>query len=145
MGNKAFVYRATHESGAEIIGTAIELAKVIGVTSVTVSKVALEGRKVKGYIVKKIEDEEQAERVSKIDQSSWREWDRVTKPFKEASIDVRRRNLKRIYDTNKEFKDYCDRYVRNKNITLDEVLGYENTKLVADMYREKEEAEKNDA
>ena len=39
-----------------------------------------------------------------------------------------------LYKTNKDFKDYVDRYMRNKDVTLEEVLSLKQTQLVADMY-----------
>lgn len=30
--------------------------------------------------------------------------------------------MKKLYQTNKDFKDYVDSYMRNKNVTLEEVL-----------------------
>lgn len=43
--------------------------------------------------------------------------------------------MKNLYQTNKDFKDYVDRYMQNKDVSLEEVLGYKQTQLVGDMYR----------
>ncbi len=51
--------------------------------------------------------------------------------------------MKKLYQTNKDFKDYVDRYMRNKNVTLEEVLSYKQTQLVGEMYREQAEEMKN--
>lgn len=42
--------------------------------------------------------------------------------------------MKEIYETNKDFKDYVDNYMKNKSVTLEEVLGYKITQIVAEMY-----------
>lgn len=39
----------------------------------------------------------------------------------------------------KELKDYIDRYRRNKDVTVEEVLGYAQTREVAEHYREEEQ------
>lgn len=44
--------------------------------------------------------------------------------------------MEKLYKTNKDFRDYVDRYRRNKNVTLEEVLSYKQTQLVGEMYRE---------
>lgn len=41
-----------------------------------------------------------------------------------------------LYQTNKDLQDYVDRYRRNKDVTVEEVLGYKQTQLVGEMYRE---------
>lgn len=41
-----------------------------------------------------------------------------------------------LYQTNKDFKNYVNNYMRNKDVTMEEVLGYEQTRLVGEMYRE---------
>ena len=51
--------------------------------------------------------------------------------------------MKKLYQTNKDFKDYVDSYMRNKNVTLEEVLSYKQTQLVGEMYKEQEEEMKN--
>lgn len=51
--------------------------------------------------------------------------------------------MKDLYNNNKPFKDYVDRYMRNKDVTLEEVLSYEQTRLMAEHYRELEEEQKN--
>ena len=51
--------------------------------------------------------------------------------------------MKDLYNNNKDFKDYVDRYRRNKNVTLEEVLYYKQTQLVGEMYKEQEEEMKN--
>ena len=52
-------------------------------------------------------------------------------------------NLKEMYETNADFRGYVDRYRRNKNVTLEEVLYYKQTQLVGEMYKEQEEEMKN--
>ena len=47
--------------------------------------------------------------------------------------------MKKLYQTNKDFKDYVDRYMRNRDVTLEEVLSYKQTQLVGEMYKEQEE------
>lgn len=47
--------------------------------------------------------------------------------------------MDKLYQTNKDFKDYVDRVMRNKDVSLEEVLSYKQTKLVGDMYREEAE------
>ena len=47
--------------------------------------------------------------------------------------------MEKLYQTNKDFRDYVDRYMSNKNVTLEEVLSYKQTQYVAAQYREKEE------
>lgn len=39
-----------------------------------------------------------------------------------------------LYNTNKDFKDYVDKYMRNKNVTLSQVLSLKITQMVADTY-----------
>ena len=39
----------------------------------------------------------------------------------------------------KELQDYVDRYRRNKDVTVEEVLSYKQTQLVAEQYREVEQ------
>ena len=51
--------------------------------------------------------------------------------------------MKKLYQMNKDFKNYVDRYMRNKNVTLEEVLSYKQTQLVGEMYKEQEEEMKN--
>ena len=43
--------------------------------------------------------------------------------------------MKNLYQINKDFKDYVDRYMQNKDVSLEEVLSYKQTQLVGDMYR----------
>ena len=47
--------------------------------------------------------------------------------------------MKELYQTNKDFKEYVDRYMKYKDVSLEEVLSYENTRLVGEMYREEAE------
>ena len=47
--------------------------------------------------------------------------------------------MKNLYQTNKDFKEYVDRYMKYKDVSLEEVLSYENTRLVGEMYREEAE------
>jgi hypothetical protein len=42
--------------------------------------------------------------------------------------------MEELYKTNKDFRKYVDRYMRNKDVTLEEVLSYAVTRLVAHMY-----------
>lgn len=51
--------------------------------------------------------------------------------------------MKKLYQTNKDFKDYVDRHMRNKDVTLEEVLSYKQTQFVGEMYKEQEEEMKN--
>ena len=51
--------------------------------------------------------------------------------------------MKKLYQTNKDFNDYVDRYMRNRDVTLEEVLSYKQTQLVGEMYKEQEEEMKN--
>ena len=41
---------------------------------------------------------------------------------------------KELNNTNKDFKDYGDNYMRNKNVTLEYVLSLKITQMVADTY-----------
>ena len=41
--------------------------------------------------------------------------------------------MKELYQTNKDFRNYVDRYMRNKNVTLEEVLSLKQTQLVGEM------------
>lgn len=41
----------------------------------------------------------------------------------------------------KELQDYIDRYRRNKDVTVEEVLGYAQTREVAEYYREESKDE----
>ena len=47
--------------------------------------------------------------------------------------------MRDFYNTNKDFREYVDRYRRNKDVTVEEVLSYKQTQLVAEQYREMEE------
>jgi hypothetical protein len=50
--------------------------------------------------------------------------------------------MKKLYETNKDFRDYVDRYMRNKDVCLEEVLGYKLTQIVGEKYgKDAEEAE----
>ena len=51
--------------------------------------------------------------------------------------------MKKLYQTNKDFNDYVDRYMRNRDVTLEEVLSYKQTQLVGEMYKEQAEEMKN--
>lgn len=51
--------------------------------------------------------------------------------------------MKKLYQTNKDFKDYVDRYMRNRDVALEEVLSYKQTQLVGEMYKEQAEEMKN--
>ena len=47
---------------------------------------------------------------------------------------------KELYNTNKDFKEYVDNYMRNKDVTLEQVLSLKITQMVADTYeRQKNE------
>lgn len=48
--------------------------------------------------------------------------------------------LIKLYETNEDFKGYVNRVMRNKDVSLEEVLSYKQTQLVGEMYQE--EAEK---
>lgn len=48
-------------------------------------------------------------------------------------------SLKKLYETNPDFKAYVDRLMRNKDVTLEEVLEWETTRLVGEMYSSNEE------
>ena len=45
-----------------------------------------------------------------------------------------------LYQTNKDFRRYVDQYMRNKNVTLSEVLNLNITRMVGDMYMAELEA-----
>ena len=47
--------------------------------------------------------------------------------------------MEKLYQTNKDFRDYVDRYMSNKDVTLEEVLSYKQTQYVAEQYREVEQ------
>lgn len=51
--------------------------------------------------------------------------------------------MENLYQTNKDFKDYVDSYMRNNDVSLEEVLSYKQTQLVGEMYRENAEEMKN--
>lgn len=40
-----------------------------------------------------------------------------------------------LYQTNQDFKEYVDRYMDNKNVTLEEVLKQKQIQLVGEVYR----------
>ena len=44
--------------------------------------------------------------------------------------------MKELYEKNKDFRDYVDRVVKNKNVSLKEVLSYKQTRLVGEYYKE---------
>jgi len=84
--NTAPIYRAVNTETGEILeGTAKELAEIIGVTNITISKVALEGRRSKGFKVDKISEPKCDRNDNKFCKDILAEWEAVTKPFKEAS------------------------------------------------------------
>jgi hypothetical protein len=84
--NTAPIYRAVNTETGEILeGTAKELAEIIGVTNITISKVALEGRRAKGFKVDKISEMKGDRSDNKFSKDIIAEWEAVTKPFKEAS------------------------------------------------------------
>lgn len=58
--------------------------------------------------------------------------------FKEKSMS----KYEELYNTNKDFKDYVDSYMRNKNVSLSEVLSLKITQNVGDMYRTEETRER---
>lgn len=47
--------------------------------------------------------------------------------------------MEKLYQTNKDFRDYVDRYMSNKDVTLEEVLSYKQTQYVAAKYIEVEQ------
>lgn len=49
--------------------------------------------------------------------------------------------MENLYQTNKDLRDYVDRYRRNKDVTVEEVLSYKQTQLVAEYYREENKDE----
>ena len=49
--------------------------------------------------------------------------------------------MENLYQTNKDVRDYVDRYRRNKDVTVEEVLSYKQTQLVAERYREENKDE----
>ena len=49
--------------------------------------------------------------------------------------------MENLYRTNKDLQDYIDRYRRNKDVTVEEVLSYKQTQLVAEYYREENKNE----
>lgn len=49
----------------------------------------------------------------------------------------------REYEENVEFREYVERYLRNKDVPLMEVLRHKQMMLVAEMYREKESVDEN--
>ena len=51
--------------------------------------------------------------------------------------------MERFYKTNNDFKAYVDRYVANKDISLEEVLSWKLTKIVGEYYRKLEEEERS--
>jgi hypothetical protein len=47
---------------------------------------------------------------------------------------------KDLYESNKAFREYIDRYMKNKDVTLEEVLSYKQTQLIGEMYKNDEKA-----
>lgn len=47
--------------------------------------------------------------------------------------------MKDLYNTNKDFKDYVDRYCRNKPFGVNEALRHIHIKLAGQYYKELEE------
>ena len=47
----------------------------------------------------------------------------------------------KLYQSNKDFKEYVDSYMKNKNVTLSYVLGLKITQIVADEYERKQRNE----
>ena len=45
-------------------------------------------------------------------------------------------SLKKLYETNPDFKAYVDAYMRNKDVTLEEVLEEKLVQEVGKMYEE---------
>jgi hypothetical protein len=90
--NTAPIYKAVHtETGESFEGTAKELAEIIGVTNITISKVALEGRKAKGFKIDKISESKGSRHDNKFCKDIIAEWEAVTRPFREASLKQRKR------------------------------------------------------
>lgn len=58
--------------------------------------------------------------------------DLINKIFRGKSMN----KYKELYNTNKDFKDYVDSYMRNKSVSLSEVLSLKITQNVGDMYTE---------
>ena len=44
------------------------------------------------------------------------------------------RRYEKLYRNNKDFREYVDRYMRNKDIALKKVLSMKQIQLVGDMY-----------
>ena len=49
----------------------------------------------------------------------------------------------KLYTTNKDFKDYVDNYMKNKNVTLSQVLSLKITQLIADDYERRAREDSN--
>ena len=49
-------------------------------------------------------------------------------------VEIALNRYEELYLNNKDFKDYVDRYMRNKDIALKKVLTMKQIQLVGDMY-----------
>lgn len=80
-------YTATHDETGEVLtGTTKELAWRLGVVPGTVNKAAIQGKKIAGHwAVEKVKQENEIIYDYKFPLELLKEWDAVTKPFKEAS------------------------------------------------------------
>lgn len=44
---------------------------------------------------------------------------------------------KDLYASNKDFRDYVDNYMKNRDVTLEAVLSHKLTQIIGEMYMEK--------
>lgn len=90
------MYRITHdETGETHIGTAKEISKITGVLPSTVVNYTTCGKKIsKHWDIEGIPDQT-PRTLNNIPHEIWNEWVEVTKPFKKASAEKRRRQLMR--------------------------------------------------
>lgn len=49
-------------------------------------------------------------------------------------MEIALNRYEKLYRNNKDFREYVDRYMRNKDITLKKVLTMKQIQLVGDMY-----------
>ena len=57
------------------------------------------------------------------------EWNIVRK-----LVEIALNRYEKLYRNNKDFREYVDRYIRNKDIALKKVLSMKQIQLVGDMY-----------
>ena len=60
------------------------------------------------------------------------EWNIVRK-----LVEIALNRYEKLYRENKDFREYVDRYMRNKDIALKTVISMKQIQLVGDMYSEK--------